>query len=163
MLEPQLHCGILQRGDTIYTNPEPGSHTHMNKPLRGFWTSTYKEGRSDWIRFVKEEHGPHDSLTNGTGYIFDVEPDANLLVIDGEYDWYAALRRYKLDDYYNGDLVFDWDEIAEHYDGLHATKNGYPYMHKFDCESTVWFRPRFTAVTLVDIDVYIDTERERYP
>lgn len=171
LLNPQLHCGRLdgwmKERDSIPSSTAwedrivscilPGVWEDMNKPRRGLWTSTYDATdayESDWLRFIDQEHGPHESVMHGKGYILEVERDANLLVIDTEYDWDKALADYELIDYDMIDEVylFDWNRIARDYDGVHATRHGYQYMEKFDCESTVWFRPRFASVE----EVYIE-------
>lgn len=161
----QLHCGYMYTSFPVRNDAIGTASWKNNKPYGGFWTSTYIDLAgtpwSDWLRFLQEAHYAHDSVQSNLGYVYTVAEDAEILVLDEEDDLASII-----DDYGDTNGAFAWEEIARDYDAFHVTDNGYRYMPGWDCESTVWFNPRFTAVEEVDIDsdyIYGDRDYTFYP
>lgn len=61
---------------------------------------------------------------------------------------------------------FDFERMAEEYDGLHLTEEAagslhlsYPLdMNSWDCESTVWFRWVFSEVSRIEVQKAVEVE-----
>lgn len=149
---PQLH--ILGAGQKFVVGQvAPIEHRgYMNKPRYGLWTSTFNDGKSDWVRWCVDEQfgslgskdGPHH------GVLLTPLPTARLLCIDTEAALIGATTAYALP-MYAGQACLNFNRISEDYDGVHLTEEGQratryssPHdLYGWDCESTVWFRWAF--------------------
>jgi hypothetical protein len=129
------------------------------KPRGGFWTSSLTDtGRSGWIDWCLSEgyQGPEFDLWH-----LDPDPDARVYTIDTYDDLLRLGNRYppvcdherECDRLSLGSGV-GWRQVATDYDAVRVTEEGqwatrlsHPFnLYGWDCEATVWFRWRFTAV-----------------
>lgn len=131
----------------------------INKPKRGFWTSTYtpdSDYPSAWLEWcASESFGDW-----GANYLVQPNPDARILTIDS----YNTLKRLpRLEGGLFDQLPhLDFAAIAQLYDAVHLIDEAleqtrFPSIHglaeyndislyAWDCESTVWLRHAFTVI-----------------
>lgn len=139
------------------------------KPIGGLWTSTYDSVTgSAWVRwcFAEDWCIPDDEMWNCTL----LHPaTCRVLEIDTFEDLVTALQRYGrpdaplLESGYSSTKCLgfrppikdnlDFERISEDYDAIHLTDRGQgetrltiPNLYGWDCESTVWFRPKFEKI-----------------
>jgi len=122
---------------------EPISSNGHAIPLGGLWTSTFRNGSSAW----SEGAGHGESA-----YLLSPKP-SSVYSIDGIADLDGLVVQYARDD-----GTIDWERLAQDYDAVSLTEDGLDAcsqhsqsdMHSlsfstWDCESTLWFRWRFSS------------------
>lgn len=155
MLGPQLWVDAKGRPELRQELFEPVRNESFMKPRGGLWTSTFRpKTGSDWIEWCKAEQfwlPPYRS------WLVVPRRDARVLVIDNEADAVEAVKVYGREDARQkllGEMMFDFEKLAQDYDAMHLTKRGqietrFGYdvnLWGWDCESTVWFRWVFAEV-----------------
>lgn len=134
------------------------------KPLHGFWTSTYHgQHGSGWCQWcLSEEFEVERSDPTFRVWTLEPDPEARIYTIDKHADLkrlcqlYGRTRTWGEDSPYGPyhDTYPDWSLVAEFYDGVHMTEKGQGEtrltrplnLYGWDCECTLWFRWKFTAV-----------------
>lgn len=167
MIPKQLHVG--KEMPSPYRIQPIRNRPHFCKPLGGLWTSTFDLQRgSDWIQWCLYEqfNVPKDNVWNG--YILIPARDARLFIIDSEQDlidmlsWYGELPapEYDYNRYPNFEnMLSDFDGIRLTEQGEKETRLSRPHnLYGWDCESTLWFRWKFTDVEHVRIHMNDDCE-----
>ncbi|GAB6551943.1 hypothetical protein bcgnr5378_04760 [Bacillus cereus] len=142
----------------------------INKPLGGFWTSTFIDEQvgSEWVTFSKNVLTKY----NGSTKAFTLTPkkDARIAHVDSMDDYEELLRKYRLEmvDPRLASISFfsnliDYELLSKDYDGFHISQRAisiakytfdYISLGAFDCESTVWFRWCFDDVEELDKKYY---------
>lgn len=130
--------------------------SYLNKPEGGLWTSTLKNGESDWVRWCRvNEFGSVDDVP---WWRLEPSPSATLLHIDDDADFHALMDAFGRDVPVLG-RVFDFDKMKQcGYAGVHVTERavaasrwpwgtGMGSLDAWDCESTVWLRWSFVSAT----------------
>ncbi|GAB6456217.1 hypothetical protein bcgnr5390_12080 [Bacillus luti] len=142
----------------------------INKPIGGFWTSTFineREG-SDWVRYSKNILTRYNSSTKA--YTLTVSKDARIAQVNSMDDYEELLRKYKLemaDPILASISIFsnliDFELLSKDYDGFQISqkavsmaKGSFKYISlgAYDCESAVWFRWCFDKVEELDKRYY---------
>jgi len=146
-----------------------GSASYLKKPQfnTGLWTSTYRESTQDsaWVSWCKKE-----DFGNPYGlrwYLLEPKHTARIYCIRGEAEAALLLKDYSWIDERVKSLYdvfsefasytftgFDFERLAQDYDGLQLTARGNVLLHNslrcnmnaWDAESTLWFRWCFTRV-----------------
>lgn len=147
---------------------QPVQNAQFVKANGGLWTSTYKNGKSDWINWCESNN--FWTTDNQTKWLLSVNKNARVLKIDTRDDLFSAYKKYgisllggdfELAGYKIGitDLgILDYEKIARDYDGVWLTQEGQwatrfssPIsLYGWDCECTHWFRWVFDKVERVD-------------
>jgi hypothetical protein len=154
----------------------PVQNDMFGKPVGGFWTSTFlgPEELSDWYRYARNYGVSKDDL------LWKLIPgEAKLRVIDSAEDAIRFVDEYGTDAYPDmparciRQYQLDFERAAQEYDGVHLTSRGLqqakmpPFWNDgeagtlkaskaftfggWDCESTLWFRWKFTHVERLHI------------
>lgn len=152
--EIQAHIATLDQFQPGKVRPltwEPGE-----KPRGGLWTSTWTgpETISDWVRWCSGEHwGDHEGgfvslLTpDPTAKVYLIDSLAALLALHERYPHRESVARYGYTNWVDWRLVaFDYDAVRLTQAAHFATRLTHPGTYSWDCESTCWFRWRFTDV-----------------
>ena len=119
----------------------------QNKPIGGFWTSSYREKTkdTDWEEF-KGMRMP--SWKSGMGAVFQVVGNPKLAIVNNNKDYEKLMKKYDASHYEQmgcngGRYYLNWHMLSKHYDGFRLTFKGsrdyIPGVHEWDVESTVWF------------------------
>jgi hypothetical protein len=166
-MEQQLWCGQNLRDDV---RPVTEEMCGWMKPTGGLWTSTkLPSGSSGWINWCLGEDfaGPEFDVWELTP-----DPAARVFTIDSLPDLLDLRARFSplcdhprdcapLRDIGAG---VSWRRVAEEYDAVRLTEEGQwrtrmsrPSLYGWDCESTLWFRWRFTDVHHVGARSYEGT------
>lgn len=152
----------------------PQKHwSDFNKPTKatGLWTSSWLgEHGSDWAQWAMSDAGwIHRDDPRARVTLLEPHPDARVAEVCTTADLAALCEQYPgrswLDDQAswerqrtaNGwprERCIDFYAMSHDYDALHLTEEGQwatrhsgPSMYGWDCESTFWFRWRFTKMT----------------
>lgn len=119
-MKPQLFVG--QKPTKEKMNPIRNNQPYISKPLGGLWTSTYENESSDWLAWCDEAdfHKP-----NTEQWLLTPKEDVNLLVIDCYKDLEYLIERYtepfkELPSL----LIYNYEMMTKHYDGVHLTQKG---------------------------------------
>jgi hypothetical protein len=154
MLGEQLHIGLaLDLSQTV----APVTNAHFVKPGGGLWTSSFIDGRSEWVDWVESERFL-DSYSL-TWHVLTPDPASRIYVIDSLADLTRLLDRYAVKKKWDGSMRWpDFERIAGEYDAMHLTAEGqwatrltHPdSLYGWDCESTLWFRWSFTKCVTVE-------------
>lgn len=119
----------------------------MNKPLGGFWTSTYRGGRSDWADWATVNL-ERKKATQG----ILLEPGGKVYHLDDQSDYDRLFAKFPRKGMFDEDFI-DWEAVSRAYDGVHISRQGIrnlaslgstnndPPLYGWDVESTVWFNP----------------------
>ncbi len=131
------------------------------KPKGGLWTSSYRAESEDsgWVEWCRgASFGDPDGKQ---WFLLAPHPDCRLYTIDSLEDFSQCLMEYgspaPLAQEYPSFAMkrtIDFEKLALEYDGLRLTEQGneethlsFPNdMNAWDCESTLWFRWRFTQI-----------------
>ena len=116
----------------------------QNKPVVGFWTSSYREKTKDteWSEFTRTKI-PH--WHSGMGAVFKVVGSPKIAVVRNQKDYDKLVKKYQHDTSDMGcpagDQYLNWHELAKYYDGYHFAMSGKgPIGHlDWDVESVAWF------------------------
>lgn len=115
------------------------------KPRFGFWTSTYREGISEWVEAAEDM----DFAPYAQNWFVLAPREARVLVIDTLQDLKHLLDRYPHRPIKKLRMRWlDFEAIAEEWDAIHLTSGGqwatrltHPdSLYGWDSESTLWFR-----------------------
>lgn len=148
----QLHIGTC----VALIEKIPPVKNRQVKPEGGFWTSTLKDGSSGWVDWCRAEQFRNPDMDNW--FLLEPAPNARILTIDTLADLKRLLARYNFNPFSRiTDLVFrypDFERIAQRYDAMRLTEEGQwrtrmsmpDSLYGWDCESTLWFRWKFTSV-----------------
>jgi hypothetical protein len=158
-LNPQIHISGAAAATLVEVVCPVRNGKVNNKPEGGLWTSSLVNGSCSWRHYVEGIF----KQTVSAGFLLNVDPKARLLLIDTTEDFVTALSEY---DWMENPvrelgLSLDFERIARSYDGIHLTARGASvnrfadmhcralpfgtHLYSWDCESTVWFRWRFTS------------------
>lgn len=159
-LGPQIHAGKQPTAKGFIPATDGSATSSRFKPNGGLWTSTLIDGTTGWVDWCRgEDFGGVDAHA---WWQVTPEPDARVLVIDGERDLRAVAEAFPRDTGYVGipyipERTVSFEAmIAAGYAGLRVTHEGHwetRYLHgvlntySWDCESTVWLSWCFTDVT----------------
>lgn len=163
-LPPQLYVGdretLERKVWPILNDPK-----RLGKPRGGFWTSTYDaDYGSAWVSWCVAYRYNDPLELHWT--VLHARKSARVAVVDSVGELGALIERYpRILRHHRG---LDLELLAQEYDGLHLTTQGYlethskrsgPKLFGWDCESTVWFRwvfSRMQAITphFKDLDRY---------
>jgi hypothetical protein len=153
---------ILHTQLFVGNKPEPSklqavSNLRFHKPKGGLWTSTWRTETedSDWIEWCRgAQFGDVDSQE---WYQLEPSSNARIYTIDSVVDLVALHNKYNetpvnYTSFYES--FIDFERLSIDYDAIHLTGNGEcvtrfstPSLYGWDCESTIWFRWCFDAVT----------------
>lgn len=124
------------------------------KPQGAFWSSSYVEGKSDWVRWCESED--HDVPDVWEGILIKPNHDANIITIDTLDDLLKLADKYAVYvpgiDFMHG---YDFEQMQKDgIDAIHLTKEGQERtryteptsLYGWDCESTCWLYPAFEVV-----------------
>lgn len=135
---------------------------YFYKPLGGLWTSSYdKKAGSDWVQWCINQNF-HVPTRGFNRYVLEWSR-ANLIIIDNLQDLRHALKEYHvINDLVFLRPIFDYEKLAQDFDGLHLTRRGQQQTHRsypeslctFDVESTIWFRWVFDRVKPMGRRIY---------
>lgn len=177
MLGKQLHLstGETLRQEVVAVKNDEGS-VYRKKPAQGtgLWTSSWREKTrdSDWIEWCRGDN--FGEPEKQSWFLLTPAKDTRICTISSYYELAATLKRFPLTyahvsqmelvdmsaGYFNEHFTgFDFERMAEEYDGLHLTEEAagrlhlsYPVdMNSWDCESTVWFRWVFPHVERIEV------------
>lgn len=101
-----------------------GLVSSVNKPDSGLWGSKLdiKEHDSGNISISAwQEQAPGMSLHEEV-YTYGLKEDANILIIDNQDDYIAAIEKYETTDTFSK-LSLDFEGIAKDFDGIYITEN----------------------------------------
>ena len=165
-LPTQLHISDNDKLDLHNLRFIEKGHGFFTKPKYTFWTSTYRRGKnskyiSDWHRFLSSE--APELMTGKTPYYYliDVKEKIRILTVDGYYDTVEFTEKYtnlKPEELFSKEVYrrsismkTNWDLVAESYDAVHYSGRGGQrqiggVFHRWDVESTVWFRNKFIRI-----------------
>jgi hypothetical protein len=152
LAEQQLHIGLA---DVLLPEVAPVQNHAWVKPDGGFWTSSFIEGRSEWVDWI-DSAGFSDPYSLAW-HVLTPDPAARILLVDTLADLHRLLRRCGAEKAY-GRRWPDFEAIAAQYDAMHLTSEGqrrtrmtHPdSLYGWDCESTLWFRWCFTKCVSVE-------------
>ena len=122
------------------------------KPARGFFTSTWDGRISAWIEFYATT--PRAAIEFRTIFLLQPDPHAVLYVIESPDD-FDALSDAHPQSYENPHRAPcpHWAQLAAEgpFDAVHMTAAAVSnktlwYAHRWETESTLWFRPKLTLV-----------------
>jgi len=143
----QLHLSSDKRID--YTvNRSVRTTKHINKPEKGFWTSTaYKnDGKytSKWWEFYKTTHFSYASYV----HLMTIQGNPNRLKIGSEGRVKEVMSEYPVSNIHgrpSGSPSLNWTDISEDFDCVHVYGNALreSRFRTWDVESTVWFDPTY--------------------
>jgi hypothetical protein len=187
MLGKQLYLSKNEalRPEVVAVRNDDAS-VYRKKPAQGtgLWTSTWQEETQDsgWVEWCRgADFGEPE---NRIWFLLTPAEDARLLIIDSYHDMVTLIRRFPLRHRLHGASLssiaeeaglgadhftgFDFERMAEEYDGLHLTEQAagalhlsYPLdMNSWDCESTCWFRWVFTDVERIAVPELVQVESE---
>lgn len=159
-----LSDSLLREEVTPVENSEEAAFIKKPKRGTGLWTSTWREDTQDseWVEWCGDENFGNPSECHW--YLLTPHPDVRLYTVDSSVDLRRLLKTYAWEtarrselNRVAGGIYFAWidfERLAKDYDGLHLTSHGnavthlsYPHdMNAWDCESTCWFRWKFTKV-----------------
>lgn len=159
-LGPQIHVGQMPTAEGFVAASDGSGVLLQLKPVGGLWTSTLIGDTTGWVDWCRgEEFGDVDRRA---WWQLNPEPDARVLVIDGEDDLRAVADAFPVETGW-GDVpglpsrTVSFDAmIAAGYDALRVTQEGHwetrytpghLNTYSWDCESTVWLSWCFTDVT----------------
>lgn len=125
----------------------PVTGSALSKPAGGFWTSTWDEQTGGgWLDWCTREHfgTPPFSV-----WLLTPDPDARIYTITCHADLLALAQRYPL----RKRWAVDWLAVGADWDAVRLTEDAHwatrlftkPDTYGWDCESTCWYRWRFTA------------------
>jgi len=129
-----------------FVKPQPGT---------GLWTSTYANGKSEWVEAYEDMFGEDGISAYALNwFVLTPCPTARILVIDSLVDLRRLLRQYPARRPYLRMLALpDFEAISRDYDAMSLTSRGQwatrltqPSLYGWDSESTLWFRWMFTEV-----------------
>lgn len=149
-MRQQLHISIVN--ELIPKVAAIGNRDGRDKPEFGFWTSSYINGSTDWLRWCQEESWCEPTEQNW--FLLGVKRGARICHIDSLDDLVELLARYPSGhSSWSLGPVLDFERLATDFDGLHLTENGLwatrmtaPNLYMWDAESTLWFRWCFSKV-----------------
>lgn len=127
----------------------------LPKPQGGFWTSTFLDGSGGWARFCESED--FRDVTAQHWFLLEVDPTARVYMIAGLTDLQALLADFTVEQpAYSTFRRLDFERLSERYDGINLTEEGQwatrlsrDNLYGWDCESTLWFRWKFTSVAKI--------------
>ena len=128
----------------------------QNKPMGGFWTSSYREKTKDteWSEFTRTKLPYWHS---GMGAVFKVVGSPKIAVVRNQKDYDKLVKKYQHDTSDMGcpagDQYLNWYKMSRDYDAFQLAKYSFiPGIHDWDVESTVWFnmkKLKFVGTTKV--------------
>ncbi|WP_336769700.1 hypothetical protein [Bacillus bombysepticus] len=134
----------------------------INKPLGGFWTSTFinEQVGSEWVKLSKNIYTKYNSATRV--FALAVSKDAKVAHVESMDDYEELLKKYRLemDDPILASIsifsnLIDFELLSRDYDGFRISQRAvsiakgslkYISLGAYDSESTVWFRWCFDKV-----------------
>lgn len=150
-MEQQLFLGTKPVEELM----QPIKNADFVKANGGLWTSSYNNGKSDWIEWC--ESANFWTTDNQTKWLLTVNENAKVLKIDAVSDLKRAYEKYGYSPY-RAIHMLNYEKIAKDYDGIWLTSKGqwetrfsFPIsLYGWDCECTHWFRWVFDKVERVD-------------
>lgn len=154
-MKPQLFFGNEPKKELITP-----IKNDWQKGKGGLWTSTFENGRSDWVEWCERE----GFFTTDTydGWILTPNPNIKLITIDSYKDLENLFVNFSIE-LDNKHKILDFEKMANSFDGIHLTHKGqsetrlsYPYnFNSWDVESTNWFRWCFDEVKYIgEIEIH---------
>lgn len=160
MLPRQLHLSresLELRAEVV---PVRNGGILGHKPMidTGLWTSTYheEEQTSAWVEWCRSRY--QSPLAARAWFLLEVEETARIATIDTHADLVSLLRDYARPLYaplaaFYDERKLDFERLVQDFDALHLTANGqdetrdgFPHLWGWDCESTLWFHWCFRSV-----------------
>ncbi len=137
------------------------------KPAFGFWTSSFVNGQSDWMRWCEDEEFSIPDDRTWRGVLLTPHSNAKLACVDTYADLESLVREYGCPKGYRDEMMVDFEKLALDFDGMHLTERGqwatrmtHPLdLYGWDCESTVWFKWAFEETNPPIISVPCLAER----
>ena len=124
----------------------PVKNLGMNKPAGGFWTSTYRGGRSDWSEWSAA------NLDRGAEEGVILSPGGRVYRLDDQADYDKLRAKFPREGMFGEELV-DWEALSRAYDGVHLSRGGVRNLASMSggnydppLESTLWFNPSVLEV-----------------
>lgn len=156
MLPVQLYLGRSEPKPELMRPVENfAEDSYFMKPGGGLWTSSYRDGSSEWLRY-SEQIG-HRSAEDGR-YLLQPQ-GCRVCTIRSEQEYRTLQQRYSLDN----DIplppellkLIDWERLAEDCDAIwlpegRADMSIESPFHGWDVESVFWTRWSFTGVSALD-------------
>lgn len=158
-MKPQLFLGTEPKENLM--NPIKNRDWGV-KAEGGLWTSTYNNGRSEWVNWCENE----DFFTTDSrdGWLLIESKNAQIYTVNNYKDLEYLYNKYgmELDSRYP---LLDFESIEKDFDAIHLTTKGEwetrftrPYnFYGWDIESTHWFRWVFDEVKYIgkiEIEVF---------
>ena len=150
-MKPQLFYGYKPEKEKM---KEISNSSLGSKANGGLWTSTYENGKSEWVQWC--ENAQFFTTDSDDGWLLIPNENSRILTVDNENDFANIYKEYGTHTDYNFPIL-DFEKMSRDYDGLHLTSEGqwetrwsFPYnLHGWDCESTFWFRWCFDEVKYI--------------
>jgi hypothetical protein len=145
-MEPQLFFGNEPKRELM--NP---IENDWQKAKGGLWTSTFENGKSDWVEWCEWEN--FFTSDSRDGWLLIPNKAVKLITIDSYKDLENLYKNFGIE-LHQGYEILDFKKMANTFDGIHLTHKGRtetrlsaPYnFNSWDVESTNWFRWCFDEV-----------------
>ena len=158
-----ITSGIKSIQKDLFNSVKNDLHDKRNKPLGGFWASTYIQDEeygpsSSWIDYCR-----YDYLADfyddkefiepyKHGVIFEISDNSKICKINTLSDYLKVLEKYScVYEMYSKKKGLDFEKLSQYYDAIHLTQNAVIEMrfilshndildfYSWDCESFVLF------------------------
>lgn len=163
-MDKQLH--ILYYGHELIPEQfQPVYNDRFTKARGGLFTSTYDEKYgSEWVQWcLGAEFKLQNENKTWTGVILTPDTAAKVLTVDSYEDLERIHKEYgnrqddPVRDMFLGKYL-NYEKIAEYYDAFRVTAKGEAQtrfsqplsLYGWDCESTHWFRWKFTDMQKIE-------------